>query len=454
MREKLKYFWGYFFAFIYGFPYRKLKMVGITGTDGKTTTSTILYSLLKEQKRKVAVMSTISCLYFDGETETEVSSYWNRYDMPIVEIMRLPFTHRYNEGQHVTTAWAPTIQHILAVLAKRGCEIVVLESTSHALSQQRLAGLQFDLVGITNISHEHLDYHKTMENYLNAKAMIFKTEKWLPQKRYMQKRYGFVNADDRNSEGFYNKAGKFELRTYSLQDRGDFNAKIMELTLDGSKFEYGGKLLSQSLVGEYNIYNCFLALLLYERLGHDVESAVNAVQKLRSPRGRFEIFKTVSHGCVIVDFAHTPQSYERLLQFARKNIHGRIIVVFGSAGLRDKTKRPLMGETAARYADVLIITSEDPRTEKAADIGRAIIEGAKGAGFNAYMENGRTEKVYYEEYDRKKAIMLAVIMSQQGDYVFVLGKGHEESMCYGSEEQPWSDQLVVGEVIASVETVV
>lgn len=454
MKDKLKYLWGYFFAFIYGFPYRKLKMIGITGTDGKTTTSTILYSLLKAQKKKVAIMSTISCLYFDGEIESEVSSYWNRFDMPIAEIMRLPFTHRYNEGQHVTTAWAPTIQHLLAILVKRGCETVVLESTSHALSQQRLAGLQFDLVGITNISHEHLDYHKTMENYLNAKAMIFKTEKWLPQKQYIQKRYGYVNADDQNSEGFYDKVGEFELRTYSLLGKGDLTAKIKELNLNGSKFEYDGKLFSQSLVGEYNVYNCFLALLLYEALGFELESALSAVQKLRSPRGRFEIFNTKGRGCVVVDFAHTPQSYECLLQFARKSVHGRIIVVFGSAGLRDKTKRPLMGETAARYADVLIITSEDPRTENAADIGRAIIEGAQSAGFSAVTGNGRTEKVYYEEYDRRKAIRLAIEMSQKDDYVFVLGKGHEESMCFGTVEHPWSDQHVVEEVIASVESVV
>jgi UDP-N-acetylmuramoyl-L-alanyl-D-glutamate--2,6-diaminopimelate ligase len=293
-----------------------------------------------------------------------------------------------------------------------------------------------------------------MENYLRAKAMIFKTERWLPQKQYKHKRYAFVNADDQNSEGFYDKTDKFELKTYSLQGRGDFNAEVKEITLDGSKFEYGGVLFSQSLVGEYNVYNCFLALLIYERLGYDLKSAVDAVQKLRSPKGRFEIFKTKSHGCVVVDFAHTPQSYEQLLRFAKKNIHGRIILVFGSAGLRDKTKRPLMGEVAARYADVLIITSEDPRTEKAADIGRAIIEGARGAGFDSYSENGRTEKVYYEEYDRRKAILLAVKISKQGDYVFVLGKGHEQTMCYGLEEQPWSDQLVVEEVIASVESVV
>ena len=456
MKSVLRYFFAYLLALLYGFPYRGMKIIGITGTDGKTTTCHLLYHLLRSRGVKVGLLSTIESVYFDGKDEQKLNSFWSKLDMPLKRLIKLPFARAFNEGQHVTTAWAPTIQYILYQLKKLGCEYVILESTSHAFAQERLAGINYSAVGITNIDYEHLDYHKTFENYLKAKSKIFRKDKLLPGSG-LELNCAFINADNELSQGFVAFAKDWRLERYSLEGKGDVNATCVHVGVDGIEMMLDGVKFNTSLVGKYNAYNITLALSLMKCLGYPLSELTQALAQFRSPKGRFERFTLKQHGDIVVDFAHTPQSYEKLFDFlVSANVKGRIISVFGCAGLRDASKRSKMGYLAGKNCWLCVLTSEDPRTERIEDIFSMIEEGLIKAGSKKVvnLEGIGEGRSYCVMPDRREAIERAISISRPGDIVLILGKGHEESMCFGEVELPWSDQSVVKEYIAKKHEVV
>ncbi len=344
--------WGY--AILNGLPAYRLSVIGITGTDGKTTTSHLIYEMLKAAGFKVALISTVAAYIGDEEVDT---------------------------GFHVTTPDARLLQPLLKRIADRGFTHLVLEVTSHGLDQNRLAGVRFDVGIITNITHEHLDYHGTFERYKAAKMKLL-------------------------------KMAKHPIYEYAKTEI---------------------KITNPALPGEYNKYNVGAAEAVVKIFNVQYSIIKKVVQDFRGVPGRMEEIKLGQKFRAIVDFAHTPNALEQVLSElkAQKSKLKKLMLVFGCAGLRDHTKRPMMGEVAVRLADKVIVTAEDPRTEKLGDIYNQII-----SNYSIY------NKIFRED-DRQKAINMAIKMAKPGDIVVVTGKGHEKSMCFGRTEYPWSDQEAV-----------
>lgn len=387
-----------FASLFYGFPGRRLKVIGVTGTDGKTTTVNLIYHILKIGLKKVCMVSTVGAKIGDEHIDT---------------------------GFHVTTPNPFFLQNFLKKVSSKNFEYVVLEVTSHGLDQFRLWGIPFEIGVLTNITHEHLDYHKTYENYVATKAKLLKAA-----------RIAIINRDD----GSYNLI-KLNLRnqkpkviTYGIKNDADFTPKNF-------KFE-------TILPGEYNIYNCLAAIATASRIGVTNEVIRKAVASFGGVIGRMEEIRAGQDFKVFIDFAHTPNALEQILKTFRnqkqKTKNQKLIVVFGSAGLRDIQKRPKMGEIAARLADFVVLTAEDPRTEDVKEIIKQIAEGCKKAG-------GMEGKNYFRITDRHEAINFAIQkLAKKGDIVVICGKGHERSMCWGEVEYPWSDHEEVTKALKKI----
>lgn len=367
-----------------------LTFIGITGTDGKTTTGNLLYHILKHAGYKTALISTISAII--GQTELDT-------------------------GFHVTTPSPMSMQRYIADAKKSGATHVVLEVTSHALDQYRVFGIPFHTAVLTNITDEHLDYHKTYERYVKAKVKLLRMA-----------RYAVINADDASYAVVMKLLRSFsykgEIRTYSLHNKAD-------ITLD--QFPFQTKLL-----GEFNKANILAAVSAAKTLAIPDKVIREAIKSFTPPLGRTEI---VHEGdfTVMIDFAHTPNSIEQILKTIKDEMvpKGRIIHVFGSAGERDAFKRPRMGEASARYADTLILTAEDPRSEPVEKINEAIIQGI------AHKDRNKVREIP----DRKTAIKQAIDTARKGDIVVITGKGHEKSMNLGDGEIPWSEHEAVREAL-------
>lgn len=384
----------------YGFPGRKLTIIGVTGTDGKTTTSSLIYHILKSAGYKVSLISTVSAIIHD-----EV----------------------YDTGFHVTNPTSFPLQKFLAEVVKKGDTHLVLEVTSHGLDQNRVWGIPFMIAVLTNITHEHLDYHKTYSEYVQAKVKLLNTAK-----------VAIVNKDDRS----YHKVKYFlkngiHLVTYGLSNNASVN------TLPFS--------LPPSFRGLHNQYNALAALAVGLQLGIASSVVRKGCETFTFPKGRVEVVYQDGF-TVMVDFAHTPNAFAQLLSSLRKEVKGRIIHVFGSAGQRDVTKRPLMGKEASLYDDVIILTAEDPRKEKIAEINIAIRREISASEFSVvgqskamHLEKGK--KYILEILDRQKAIDTAIRIAEEGDFVIVTGKGHEQSMNYGKGEEPWNEFKAVEEAL-------
>lgn len=374
----------------YRFPSSKLKIIGVTGTDGKTTTVNLIYSILKKSGLSVSMISTVSALIKDKEIDT---------------------------GFHVTAPGAWQLQKLLRKMVDEGTKYLVLEVTSHGLDQFRVLGISYEVGVITNVTNEHLDYHQTYENYLRTKAKLFEKSK-----------VAILNADDK-SYGFLSNMLKNKGRktlSYGVNNEADFTPKIFPF--------------KTSLSGEYNQYNCLAAIAVSKVLGIKEETIRKAVAEFKGIVGRMEEIDEGQDFKVIVDFAHTPNALEQVLRTLKEGLgkDKRLIVVFGTAGLRDKGKRPAMGKIAGRWADFSVVTAEDPRTEKVEDICEQIVQGILEVG-------GKFELIY----NRQEAIDYAIRkLAKDGDIVVVCGKGHEKSMCYGEKEFPWSDQEAVKMAIA------
>ena len=425
-------------AAFYGYPGRALKMVGVTGTDGKTTTSNLAYAVLRAGGLRVGAVTTVSARIGDQELDT---------------------------GFHTTTPDAPDVQRYLAQMVAAGMEVVVLETTSHGLAQKRVDAIDFDVAVITNITHEHLDFHGSLEAYQQAKAELFRKLGQSPAKPGLPKT-AVLNADD-SSFAYLDPIWAERKLRYGVErppttDRRpptslarasspgpessslvlgpssslDVYATDVVTTPRGLQFTAhtpaGVFDISSPLLGVYNVHNILAAVSVGVAFGVGPEAVQAGIASVRGIVGRMEPIDEGQDFIAVVDFAHTPNALAQALQAARAMTPGRVIAVFGSAGLRDRAKRRMMGEVAGRLADVEVVTAEDPRTESLDSIMAESVRAAEA--------EGKTEGVdLFRVADRGEAIYRATQMARAGDIVLACGKGHEQSMCFGTTEYPWSD---------------
>ncbi|HWQ46674.1 MAG TPA: UDP-N-acetylmuramoyl-L-alanyl-D-glutamate--2,6-diaminopimelate ligase [Longilinea sp.] len=409
---------AYISAAFNGWPARKLTVLGVTGTDGKTTTSNLLYRILIEAGLKAGMISTVNAVIGDTEIDT---------------------------GFHVTTPDAPDVQRYLAQMVAAGLSHVVLESTSHGLAQHRVTGCEYDIGVVTNITHEHLDYHGSYENYLASKGRLFTMLAETGPKPGGNIRLAVLNKDDR-SYPYLDKLTTVKKITYSLQASADIWAEDMGEDERGVYFTAVTPAWRQpvhaNLAGRYNIYNSLAAIsAAVFGLGIAPDVAARGIAALAEVPGRMERIDLGQDFTAIVDFAHTPFALESALRSARQFTRGRLIAVFGSAGLRDRAKRRMMAEVSAELADLTILTAEDPRTESLDGILAEMAKAAEGKG-------GVEGKTFWRVPDRGEAIRLAVKMAQPGDMVLACGKGHEQSMCFNTTEYLWDDRTAMRAAVA------
>lgn len=397
-------------AAYHGFPARRLVVIGVTGTDGKTTTSTLIHRILQEATGgRAGLVSTLSAELGDVSADT---------------------------GLHVTTPSAPQVQAYLAQMVANGLTHAVLEMTSHGLAQGRLQGVDVDVAVLTNITHEHLDYHGSFENYRTAKGRLFAMLGESARKPG-QPKLAVINADDPNAEYFAAFPADRVVRYGLRQQAADFRATDVRFLPDATRFrlERPGLELVTALVGAFNVYNVLAAAAVGYSLHFNPNNIWAGIEAVRAVSGRMERIHEGQDFMALVDFAHTPNALDNALTAARTMLsgRGRVIAVFGSAGLRDREKRRLMAEVSARKADFTVLTAEDPRTESLADILEAMAAGCASQG-------GVEGETFIRVPDRGEAIFRACQMARPGDLVIVCGKGHEQSMCFGTIEYPWDDR--------------
>lgn len=403
---------GWLAAAYHDFPSRRLTVIGVTGTDGKTTTSTLIHVMLG---KSCGLISTISADVGDKTLDT---------------------------GFHVTTPSAPQIQVLLAQMVANGLQFAVLEMTSHGLAQGRLNGVDIDVAVLTNVTHEHLDYHKTFEDYRAAKGRMFAMLGRSYRKPNVPK-VSVINADDPSTD-YFAAFPADQVVTYGIRnENAQCRASEIVYQPDGTRFELesvadGRKALFPvflPLVGEFNVYNSLAALctgLCFPIPNGILQQRLASAQPIS---GRMERIDEGQEFLALVDFAHTPNALENVLKAARKMVDegGRLIVMFGSAGLRDRDKRRMMAEVAARLADFTILTAEDPRTESLDAILETMAQAATAVG-------GVEGETFIRVPDRGEALYRACQMAHAGDVVIACGKGHEQSMAFGTVEYPWDDR--------------
>ena len=411
---------AYVSAAYYGFPSKKLVVIGVTGTDGKTTTANIIYSILITAGIKAGMISTVNAVIGDRVLDT---------------------------GFHVTTPESPFIQNYLYEMVQNGITHVVLEATSHGLAQERVTACDFDIGVVTNITHEHLDYHGDYESYFKAKAKLFKFLSTSVIKNNVDK-LAVLNKDDNSFEKL-NKIVNVKKVDYSVYfDSGDFCAKNIKTHKNGLQFDVIGNGIKQNIIcplpGDYNISNCMAAIgATVYGLGINSIIAAKGIQSMGVVPGRMEKIEMGQDFTAIVDFAHTPNALRSSLSAAKDMTNKKVIAIFGSAGLRDKQKRRMMAEISLKIADISILTAEDPRTESLTDILNEMSIAAEAQG-------GVYGKTYYVVRDRGEAILLGIQMASKGDIVIACGKGHEQSMCFGEIEYPWDDRQAMRSALAKV----
>jgi UDP-N-acetylmuramoyl-L-alanyl-D-glutamate--2,6-diaminopimelate ligase len=393
----------------HGFPARQLTVVGVTGTDGKTTTCTLLHSILTAAGRRTGLITTVNAV-IGGQV--------------------------FDTGLHTTTPDAPDVQRYLAqmVAAVPSVDIAVLEATSHGLEQHRISACDIDVAVVTNVTHEHLDIHGSLAAYQRAKAMLFHHLAAGYRKPAVPK-VAVLNADD-SSYRYLRPIPADRHVAYSIEGDADVVAVGMRrssgetlFTVQSPEVDFELRTL---LVGDYNISNILAATTAALALEVPVGAIQQGMRNVSRVIGRMESVDVGQDFLAIVDFAHTPNALEKALQAARTLTDGRVIAVFGCAGERDREKRAWMGRISGRLADVTVMTAEDPRTESLAAILDEMARGAEEAG----AIEGQT---YFRVPDRAEAIQFAVDLAQPGDLVIACGKGHEQSMCYGTVETPWSE---------------
>ena len=364
----------------YGDPSQKLKLVGVTGTNGKTTIATVLYELFRRLGYKVGLLSTV-CNYIDGEA--------------------IPTDH--------TTPDPITLHALIARMVEAGCTYAFMEVSSHSIDQRRISGLDFDGGIFTNLTRDHLDYHKTVENYLKAKKKFFDE---LPAKAF-----ALTNVDDKSGMVMLQNT-KAQKLTYSLRTLADFKGRILESHFEGTDLLINDKEVTVRFVGRFNAYNLLAVYGAAVSLGADPDEVLVALSAMHPVSGRFETIHSPEGFTAIVDYAHTPDALTNVLNSIHEVLEGkgRIITVVGAGGNRDKGKRPLMAKEAARLSDQVILTSDNPRFEEPDAIIQDMVAGLTKADLE------RTLCIT----DRAQAIKTATMLAKRGDVILVAGKGHED----------------------------
>lgn len=363
----------------YGNPTQKLKLVGVTGTNGKTTIATLLYEMFRGFGHKCGLCSTV-CNYIDGK----------------------PYP------TECTTPDAITLNQLLAEMVAQGCEYAFMECSSHAIQQKRIGGLTFAGGIFTNLTRDHLDYHKTFEAYRDAKKTFFDN--------LGKKAFAITNTDDKNGAVMVQNC-KASVRNYSTRNAADFKGHILEESIEGMLINMNGYEVSVSFVGHFNVSNLLAVYGAATMLGKDPQEVLRILSTLKPVNGRFESIRSPKGISAIIDYAHTPDALENVLTSIREIVKnkGQVIIVCGAGGNRDKGKRPLMAQEAAKYSDRVIITSDNPRFEDPQTIIQDMLEGLNPEQLS------RTLSIT----DRREAIRTAAMLAQPGDVILVAGKGHE-----------------------------
>ncbi len=384
----------------YDDPSNKLKLVGVTGTNGKTTIATLLYNMFRKFGHKVGLLSTV-CNYIDGEA--------------------IPADH--------TTPDPIELNMLLHRMVEAGCEYAFMECSSHAIHQHRIGGLHFAGGLFTNLTRDHLDYHKTFENYRDAKKMFFDS--------LGKDAFAITNADDKNGMVMVQNC-KAQVKTYSTQRVADFHARILECHFEGMLLEVNGKEVAVRFIGRFNVSNLLAVYGAAVMLGKDPQDVLVVLSTLKSVNGRLEPIHSPEGYTAIVDYAHTPDALENVLKAIHDVLNGKghVITVCGAGGNRDKGKRPLMAQEAVKQSDKVILTSDNPRCEEP----QAIIEDML-AGLNAQQKRNVLSIV-----DRKEAIRTASMMAEKGDVILVAGKGHEDYQEIMGVKHHFDDHEVIKEI--------
>lgn len=376
--------------YFYDYPGKKMRMIGVTGTNGKTTTTHMIAHMLRMAGYHVGVLGTIHALLDDEE-------------LPI----------------HNTTPDVVELQRFLSWMYDKGMTHVVMEVSSHALALHRVAGIEFDTAVFTNLTQDHLDFHKTMERYVAAKAELFRGLTENREKK--QGKTAIINVDDEWAQQILDACGTAKVLTYGIEQKADLRGENVRVELKKASFTVQGNFVNASLempvTGMFNVYNTLAAMGAAHAEGVDTEVIEQAVRNFHAVPGRFELVEAGQDFAIVVDYSHTPDSLEKALVTARALNPQRVLVVFGCGGDRDRTKRPIMGRIAAQHADISIVTSDNPRSEDPETIVKEIEVGVKEA-----ITAGKTYKVIV---DRRQAIQEAVSLARSGDIIIIAGKGHE-----------------------------
>jgi UDP-N-acetylmuramoyl-L-alanyl-D-glutamate--2,6-diaminopimelate ligase len=385
----------------YGDPSKKLKLVGVTGTNGKTTIATLLYEMFREFGYKVGLLSTV-CNYIDDKA--------------------IPADH--------TTPDPIELNRLLGDMVAEGCEYAFMECSSHAIHQRRISGLDFTGAIFTNLTRDHLDYHKTFENYRNAKKMFFDD--------LSKNAFAITNADDKNGMIMVQNT-KATIKTYSIKRMADFRAKILECHFEGMYLEIDGKEVGVQFIGKFNVSNLLAVYGAAVMLGKRPEDILVALSTLKSVNGRLEPIQSPEGYTAIVDYAHTPDALENVLAAIHEVLDtkgGHIITVCGAGGHRDKGKRPLMAQEAVKQSDTVILTSDNPRDEDPQAIINDMLAGL----------DTKQKKKVLNIVDRKEAIRTAAMMAKKGDVILVAGKGHENYQEINGVKHHFDDHEVIREI--------
>jgi len=391
---------GHVATMFYGNPSDKLKLIGVTGTNGKTTIATLLFDMFRKMGHRCGLLSTV-CNYIEDEAIA---------------------------ADH-TTPDAIELNKLLARMVDAGCEYAFMECSSHAIHQKRIGGLNFAGGIFTNLTRDHLDYHKTVEAYRDAKKMFFDM---LPKGSF-----AVINADDKNGT-FMVQNTKANVKTYSTRQMADFRARLLECHFEGMYLEIDGREVGVQFIGKFNVSNLLAVYGTAVCLGKKPEDILVVMSTLKSVSGRLQPVNSASGITAIVDYAHTPDALSNVLNAIHEVLNGRgkVITVCGAGGNRDKGKRPIMAQEAARQSDKVILTSDNPRFEDPQEIINEMLEGL----------SAQQRKKTLSIVDRKEAIRTAIMLAEKGDVILIAGKGHEDYQEIAGVKHHFDDREIVEEI--------
>lgn len=397
--QKLKNkLWHYpkslFFNYYYGYPSKKLILIGVTGTDGKTTTTNLIHQSLLNAGVKAGIISTVGAKIGDQEVKL---------------------------GLHTTSPDSSVVQKVLLQMVNEGLTHAVIEVTAHALDQYRYGGCHFHITALTNTSHEHLDDFLNLQHYIDTKAKLL-----------VNSDIAIINHDDESYPSILPKL-KHTVKTFGINLKSFYQAKNVILSPDLLSFNVGKLIFKTDSTFHYQIYNILIAHAVLDQLKLPSDIILSTILNFPEIKGRREEVKNDYKIHCLIDFAHTPAALKTTLQSLRLHTKGKLIVIFGATGGRDQSKRPLMGRVVSEIADIAIITADDTRNEKVEDINKQIISGLDQKRLDS------DKFIYYDIPNRQDAFNLAVKLSSTGDTIIACGKGHETTILHGKTEYPWSE---------------